>query len=116
MGRPYKDGNEYYAYEIPLHEGNYYRRSSFTCESAPGDFIFPEYRDGWSMRKAIKEWAEKQEWLRVRNYKIVRANGYWRDLHGDFVYELWVKHVGDREEFKGQKRVKELEGVSGDSN
>lgn len=44
--------------------------------------------DGWAKRRAIKAWAKEQGFTDVIAF---RATDYLRDLHGNFVYEAWVK-------------------------
>ncbi len=100
MGGKYKDVGEKYAYQIPLEYDGLKLYSPFTYDNYPGDFEFPPTNNGWIMRKAIKKWAlEHPAILGGCEYRIVRANGYWRDLHGNYVYELWIKEnsqVGSR--------------------
>lgn len=90
----YKDVGEKYAYQIPLESEGYRRYNDFTDDGCPKDFVFPSSNNGWVMRRAIKSWIEGHPDI-FKNYcwKIVRANGYWRDLHGSFVYEIWVREA-----------------------
>ncbi len=88
----YKDVDERYAYQIPLEEEGYKRYEAFTYNECPKDFEFPPTNDGWAMRRAIKKWiGEHPNIFCDKDYKIARANGYWRDLHGNYVYEVWIK-------------------------
>lgn len=92
MGGHYKDVGEIYAYQIPLESEGYRKYDAFTYNEYPKDFVFPDSDNGWVMRRAIKNWIEEHPNIFKGYYwKIVRANGYWRDLHGDYVYEVWVK-------------------------
>lgn len=93
MSGHYKDVGERYAYQIPLEQDGFVQHFAFTYNGLyPKDFEFPKPETGWNMRRAIKEWIERHpEFSEKFEWKIVRANGYWRDLHGDFVYEVWVK-------------------------
>ena len=91
MGRPYKDVGEKYAYQIELEAERYVLEQAFTfsdikyVESIMGE-PYPE-EEGWPERRWIKRFAEK---IGYKRFKIARAKGYCRDLHGDYVYELWV--------------------------
>ena len=92
MVGPYKDVGERYAYQIPLEWEGFKLYATFTDNNCPKDFEFPPKDDGWAMRRAIKKWIEGHPAIfGDKDWKIVRANGYWRDLYGDYVYEIWIK-------------------------
>jgi len=44
--------------------------------------------NGWEMRRRIKDWALNNDY---KDIKIFRNTGYLHDLHGEAVYELYVK-------------------------
>jgi len=95
MAGHYKEVGEIYAYQRPLVTDGFELYLIFNYQDAPNDFIFPpDENSGWAMRRAVKEYIAKDpEFGNQYEYRIARANGYWRDLHGDWVYELWVKPI-----------------------
>lgn len=94
----YKDVGEVYTYQIQLLNEGYNLYCPFLYSDYPKDFLFPHPYNGWSMRNAIKKWInENSKFFENFDWQIVRANGYWRDLHGDYVYEVWIrKKVGGK--------------------
>ncbi len=91
----YKTDGSYHAYEMPLLAVGFTLAHSF-ADSQAGQGTpdgFPELSEGgWAFRRAIKQWMKDNpaEW-QGRECRIVRANGYYRDIHGPFVYEIWAK-------------------------
>ncbi len=93
MGR-YKDAGEVYAYELPLMEAGFGFVRNFITGGYPEDFPEMPLTGAWAWRRAIKKWMAMHPAMWVgKECRIVRAIGYWRDLHGDFVYEIWAKTI-----------------------
>ena len=55
---------------------------------SPDDFECLASWNGWDYRRAIKAWVKKHG---IVDFKILRNTTYVPDLHGPFVYELWVR-------------------------
>jgi len=83
----YKEFSCDYKYQKDLKKEGFKLEQAFTLSDLPKNFECPESLHGWEMRRAIIKWAKKEGY---KYFKVVRANGYWRDLHGDYVYELWT--------------------------
>jgi len=49
----------------------------------------PENYNGWEWRRAIKDYLLKETNIR-KDFVIVKAVGYWRDLH-PLIYEVYLK-------------------------
>lgn len=92
----YKDVREVYAYTIPLTSMGYKHFETFADGSAgsPPDFHWTDkdIQSGWTWRRKIKEYVKERQDIygRFKDVRIVKANGYWRDLNR-YTYEVWVK-------------------------
>jgi hypothetical protein len=64
----------------------------FACMASyghiPGDLGYTGRENGWELRRKIKAWCAAHG---IADYEILRNTSYLKDLHGAFVYELWVK-------------------------
>lgn len=88
----YKGVGESYAYQLPLETDGFHLWAAFAHNLYPKGYEFPKSNSGWDMRRSIKAWiVANPEIFHGMEYRITRANGYWRDLHGKYVYEIWVK-------------------------
>lgn len=57
-------------------------------EDLPRDFKVDKPETGWNIRRAMKEWCEKRE---ITDYIIYKNRSYVKDIHGPYIYELYVK-------------------------
>lgn len=57
-------------------------------DKPPEDLGWTGKETGWEIRRKLKNYCARHE---VLDYEIVRNTSYHKDLHGDCVYELWVR-------------------------
>jgi hypothetical protein len=57
-------------------------------DKPPEDLCWIGKETGWEIRRKLKDYCARHE---IRDYEIVRNTSYHKDLHGDCVYELWVR-------------------------
>lgn len=93
-----------YKYQDQLHTQGYEEIRSLTFGNGfawrrdnPKDFedYMPDSDNSWDWRRAIKKYLEEKNIPAIFNfkdYKIVKAVGYHKDLWL-FVYEVWVKRL-----------------------
>lgn len=64
---------------------------SFACtygERQPAELGYTGRETGWEMRRKLKAYCKHAG---ITDYEIIRNGGYHADLHGNAVYELWVR-------------------------
>jgi len=94
----YKDVGEEYSYQRKMRDSGFKRIEWLTFEPGrhnPGNFdekYHPKNNNLLDWRRAIKKFIEKETDIpkKYSEYKIMKAVGYWKDLHL-FVYEIFVK-------------------------
>ena len=94
----YKDAIDYVYYRKLTNKGYVMIESlleKLGCEeSSKPDLFYDKYAPNslncWEHRKAIKKYIEEnpKRFEKYYDLKIIKADGYWRDLH-PFVYEIW---------------------------
>jgi hypothetical protein len=57
-------------------------------DKPPVDVGWTGKETGWEIRRKLKAYCGRQG---IEDYEIVRNTSYLKDLHGDCVYELWVR-------------------------
>ncbi len=96
MTGTYKDVGYIYAYQEDMQRQGFRFFETITDHTYPKEFlpfIPKEPITGWKWRKAIKKYiATYSKWFEGYKVEIVKANGYWNDLH-NFQYEIWVKDL-----------------------
>ncbi len=93
MGNQWVYGEHKSAYAAKLERQGYQFEENFLpIQGLPDDFPKFNGDGGWAWRRAINEWMAKHpgRW-EGKVCKIVRATGYWKDLHGESTYEIWSK-------------------------
>lgn len=69
-------------------EGYQYQFACDYSSSCPSDLSYTGHENGWETRRKIKAWCKSKG---ITDYRILRNGGYVSDLHGDAVYELYVR-------------------------
>ncbi|MCV9963890.1 hypothetical protein OIU34_18600 [Pararhizobium sp. BT-229] len=64
------------------------RFSLATFDRPPEDLGWTGKETGWEIRRKLKDYCLRHG---ITDYEIVRNTSYHKDLHGNCVYELWVR-------------------------